>query len=129
MATHATGTIDAFGDPLAFRARQGTARPAVVRNVAGRDVFTVEARQLAHHPKEAVVTEGDAGSAWRITSDEGRHLSGTDLAPFPLGVFNAGLHGDLYNRLIASAPVAGIDIDELRIHLDNRYSLHSRSRE
>jgi hypothetical protein len=35
-------------------------------------------------------------------------LSGTDLAPFPLGVFNAGLHGDLYNRLIASAPVAGM---------------------
>ncbi len=123
MTTQPAGTIDAFGDPLAFRTRPGSARPPVVRNVAGRDVFTIEARQLAHHQKEAVVTEGDAGSAWRITSDEGRHLSGTDLAPFPLGVFNAGLHGDLYNRLIASAPVAGIDIDELRIHLDNRYSL------
>ena len=123
MAMNATDTIDAFGDPLAFRARQGTERPAVVRNAAGQDVFTVEARQMAHHQKEAVVTEGSSGSAWRITSDEGLHLSGTDLAPFPLGVFNAGLHGDLYNRLLASAPVAGIDIDDLRIHLDNRYSL------
>lgn len=123
MASNATDTIDAFGDPLAFRARQGTERPAVVRNAAGQDVFIVEARQMAHHQKEAVVTEGSTGSAWRITSDEGRHLSGTDLAPFPLGVFNAGLHGDLHNRLLASAAVAGIDIDDLRIHLDNRYSL------
>ncbi len=123
MTTHAAGTIDAFGDPLTFRARQGSARPAVLRNTAGQDVFTVEARQMAHHQKEAVVTEGASGSAWRLTSDEGRHLSGTDLAPFPLGIFNAGLHGDLFNRLLATAAAAGLPVDDLRIHLDNRYSL------
>jgi uncharacterized OsmC-like protein len=123
MATNAHDTIDGFGDPLAFRARQGTARPAVVRNTAGLDVFTVEARQMAHHQKEAVVSEGATGSAWRITSDEGRHLSGTDLAPFPLGVFNAGLHGDLHNRLLATAEAAGVAFEDLRVCLDNRYSL------
>jgi uncharacterized OsmC-like protein len=123
MAAQPHDTIDAFGDPLAFRVRQGTARPSVIRNAAGQDVFKVEARQMAHHQKEAVVTEGSEGSAWRITSDEGRHLSGTDLAPFPLGVFNAGLHGDLYNRLLTTATASGVAVDDLRIHLDNRYSL------
>jgi len=123
MATNTNDTIDAFGDPLAFRARQGTERPSVIRNAAGHDVFTVEARQMAHHQKEAVVTEGASGSAWRITSDEGKHLSGTDLAPFPLGVFNAGLHGDLHNRLLATAAASGVAFDDLRICLDNRYSL------
>ena len=60
----------------------------------------VEARKLAGHQKEAVVHEGSAGSRWRLASDEGKHLTGTDLAPFPLGFFNAGLHGDVMGRIL-----------------------------
>jgi uncharacterized OsmC-like protein len=116
-------TIDAFGDPLAFKVMQGAARPAVTRNEAGTDVFKVEARHLTHHQKEAVVTEGATGSAWRIASDEGPQLGGTNLAPFPLGVFNAGLHGDLVNRILAVARASALPIDDLRLYLENRYSL------
>lgn len=125
MSATAAATLDAFGDPLAFKVRAATTpAPAPVRDsLAGRDVFVVEARQLAHHQKEAVVTQGANGSAWRVTSDEGRHLNGTDLAPFPLGVFNAGLHGDLIHRMLATATARGIALHDLRIHLDNRYSL------
>jgi len=123
MSANAKNTIDAFGDPLAFKVRQGTARPAVLRGEAGIDVFKVEARHLSHHQKEAVVTEGETGSAWRIASDEGPQLGGTNLAPFPLGVFNAGLHGDLANRILATARASLIPIDDLKIYLDNRYSL------
>jgi len=123
MSATTADTLDAFGDPLAFKVRAATA-PAPVRDtLAGRDVFVVEARQLAHHQKEAVVTQGANGSAWRVTSDEGRHLNGTDLAPFPLGVFNAGLHGDLIHRVLAAATARGVALHDLRIHLDNRYSL------
>jgi hypothetical protein len=89
-----TDTIDMHGDPLGFKLRQGAASSPLAR-----DVIKVEARQMAGHQKEAIVTDGAAGSAWRLTSDEGRHLKGTDLAPFPLGFFNAGLQGDLYQRL------------------------------
>jgi hypothetical protein len=86
-------TIDAYGDPLAFRLRQGRGRSPLLGT--GRDVIKVEARQLAGHQKEAVVTEGAKGNAWRLTSDEGKHLRGSDLAPFPLGFFNAGMQSDL----------------------------------
>ncbi|MGB8433839.1 MAG: hypothetical protein WCE38_06260, partial [Burkholderiales bacterium] len=86
MAT--VDSIEGSGFPLGFKLRQGKARAGIVSGVTGRDVFKVEARQLAGHQKEAVVTEGASGSSWRIVSDEGRHLKGTDLAPFPLGYFN-----------------------------------------
>jgi hypothetical protein len=50
-----TDTIDMHGDPLAFRLRQGRGRSPLLGG--GRDVIKVEARQLAGHQKEAVVTE------------------------------------------------------------------------
>jgi hypothetical protein len=114
-----TDTIDMNGDPLAFRFRQGRAPlPA-----SGRSTIRVEARQMAGHQKEAVVTEGDGGNAWRLTSDEGRHLKGTDLAPFPLGFFNAGLQADLYGWLRRLAVARGIALDRVVIGVVNHYWL------
>jgi len=116
-----TDTIDMNGDPLAFRLRQGRARPRLLG--AGRDVIKVEARQMASHQKEAVVTEGADGGAWRLTSDEGKHLKGTDLAPFPLGFFNAGMQADLYGRMRAIAAQRGIALDSVAIRAVNHYWL------
>jgi hypothetical protein len=116
-----TDTIDMHGDPLGFKFRQGSAQPPLTG--PGRDVIKVEARQMAGHQKEGVVTDGQAGSAWRLTSDEGVHLKGTDLAPFPLGFFNAGLQGDLYRRLAALAAERGIALDDLEIGVVNHYWL------
>ena len=101
-------TIDGLGDPLAFRLRDGRGRSPLLGS--GRDAIKVEARQLAGHQKEAVVTEGADGSAWRLTSDEGKHLRGTDLAPFPLGFFNAGMQSDLYGRIRTLAAARGIEL-------------------
>lgn len=108
--------IDRHGDPLAFEFRRGTDR-APLPTGGGRAVFTVEARHLAHHQKEAIVTEGARGSAWRLASDEGRQLKGTDLAPFPLGYFNAGMQADLYRSMRELAPQHGITLDGLHIRL------------
>lgn len=116
-----TDNIEGLGHPLGFRQARGARRPGVLHAPPSRDVFTVEARQLAGHQKEAVVTEGDRGSAWRITSDEGKHLRGTDLAPFPLGFFNAGLHSDLINRILDLAQARSIPVDDLGIDLDTFY--------
>ena len=116
-----TDTIDHHGDPLAFRLRQGRGQSPLLGS--GRDVIAVEARQLAGHQKEAVVTQGADGSAWRLTSDEGRHLRGTDLAPFPLGFFNAGTQGDLYGRIQILAAARNIALDHVEIRVANHYWL------
>jgi len=115
-----TDTIDMHGDPLAFKFRQGGVSPLAGH---GRDVIKVEARQMALHQKEAVVTDGTNGAAWRLSSDEGTHLKGTDLAPFPLGFFNAGMQGDLYRRLRNLAAEQSITLDGLEIELINHYWL------
>src|SRR5258708_36250992 len=114
-------TIDLHGDPLAFRLRQGRGRSPLLGT--GRDVIKVEARQLAGHQKEAVVTQGADGSAWRLTSDEGKHLRGTDLAPFPLGFFNAGMQSDLYGRIRTLAATRSIALDDVEIRVTNHYWL------
>ena len=116
-----TDTIDMHGDPLAFKLRQGRGRSPLL--AGGRDVIKVEARQLAGHQKEAVVTEGADASAWRLTSDEGRHLRGTDLAPFPLGFFNAGMQSDLAGRVRALAATRNIALDQIEIRVANHYWL------
>jgi uncharacterized OsmC-like protein len=122
MDPKSTDTLDAHGDPLAFKLRQGTRRSPLIA-ASGRDVIKVEARQMAGHQKEAVVTEGADGSAWRLTSDEGKHLRGTDLAPFPLGFFNAGMQSDLYGRIRTLAATRNIALDEVAIRVTNHYWL------
>ena len=115
-------TIDGQGYPLVFKVRQGTG-PLPLLSAGGRDTIKVEARQLAHHQKEAIVTGGAAASTWRFPSDEGVHLKGTDLAPFPLGFFNAGMQSDLYGKIRALAPARGIALDDVHIRLVNHYWL------
>jgi uncharacterized OsmC-like protein len=114
-------TIDSHGNPLAFQLRQGGGWSPLCSS--GSDTIKVEARQMAGHQKEAVITEGADGSAWRLTSDEGKHLRGTDLAPFPLGFFNAGMQSDLYGRIRTLAAASGIDLGAVEIRVANHYWL------
>src|SRR5262249_42265812 len=121
MNPRLTDTIEMHADPLAFRLRRGRGRSTLLD---GRhDVIKVGGRQLAGHQKEAVVTEGRDGSAWRLTSDEGKHLRGTDRAPFPLGFFNAGMQADLYGRIRSLAASRNITLDDVAIHVTNHYWL------
>ena len=78
---------------------------------------------MSGHQKEAVVSVGKNGSAWRLTSDEGKHLRGTDLAPFPLGFFNAGLQSDLYGRMRDLALSGGVTLGNVGIRVVNHYWL------
>jgi uncharacterized OsmC-like protein len=114
-------TIEGSGFPIGFKYRQGTARPKILGAGPARDVYVTEVRTLAGYQKEGIVHEGDTGSAWRLATDEGLHLGGADVAPFPLGFFNAGLHGDLIGRLVAIARARGIQIDDLKLDLKNGY--------
>jgi hypothetical protein len=117
-------TIDSSGYPLAFKTRQGSVRSPILAAETGRDVFVTEVRSLTGYQKEAVVTEGAGGSAWRMTTDEGKHIKGTDLAPFPLGFFNAGLHADLVKRILTIAAARGLAAPDVQIDLQNFYFLN-----
>lgn len=116
-----TDSIEGSGYPLAFKVKQGSERPSVLGAGEGRDTFVVESRQMFGYQKEGVLHEGATGSVWRMATDEGKHLGGTDLAPFPLGFFNAGLHGDLINRILTIAKARDIQIDDLKLDLWNGY--------
>jgi uncharacterized OsmC-like protein len=116
--------IDAHGHPICFKIAQGSVRSPVVTGAAGsRDTMLLEVRQAGHHQKESVIREGASGSAWRMASDEGVHLKGTDLAPFPLGYFNAGLQADLAGRVVKLAGQRGVAVKSLSMKLKNGYSL------
>lgn len=113
--------IDGTGYPLAFKVQTGRRAATVVGAAPARDVFRVEARTMGGHQKEVVVTEGAGGATWRLTSDEGAILKGTDLAPFPLAFYNAGLHADFANRALAIARATGVPLTIDGITLNNQY--------
>ena len=114
--------IDAFGHPLGFKVNKTAANSNLTLNKIGREIIKVEACHLMGHQREAILTEG-CGNSWRLTSDEGKHLKGTDLAPFPFGYFNAGLQADLLNRIRYHATVLNIHLSDLHLKLDNEYWL------
>ena len=116
-----SGSLSDPGVPLGFRVEAGDPAAGLRGAGAGRAVYVVEARKLRLHQKEAVVRQGAGGGRWRLASDEGRHLRGTDLAPFPLGFFNAGLQADLMGRIAALAAARGTALDELGLALRNGY--------
>jgi uncharacterized OsmC-like protein len=116
-------TFSVEAGPLAFKLRPGRRRLRLADGAPAREIFKVDARHVGGHVREAVVSAGDDGSAWRMLSDEGLHLRGSDLAPFPFGYFNAGLQGDLMRCLRNAAAARGVALDALDITLDNEYWL------
>jgi len=112
--------IETSGYPLAFRVEDGV-RPTLLGSGDGQSLYTTEARLFGGHQKEAIVREGEGGPKWRMTSDEGKHLNGSDLAPFPLGFFNAGMQGDLLSRIASRASSAGIPMANVRLSVRNFY--------
>ena len=122
LSAPVTDTIESSGFPLCFKVSQGETRPAVLGLADSRDRFTVQARAMGGHQKEAVVTDGAAGSTWRMVSDEGAGLKGTDLAPFPLGFMAAGLQADLLSRLSLLAAAEHIRLENLQSDLINHYA-------
>ena len=86
--------------------------------------FTSHTRQMDILQKESIGYEGDLNStSFRLTSDEGKHLNGTDLAPFPLGFFNASIHGDIVGTVMKQATSQGLKIDNIDCEVLNSYYL------
>ena len=64
--------------PLGFLINKGS----TTNNDDLNKTFVSHTRQMSQLQKETIGYEGDLDShSWRLTSDEGGHLKGTDLAP------------------------------------------------
>ncbi len=114
-------SIDKDNYPLGFLFKKGEKQPNIVQGKTGATTFTTHARQMALFQKEALVKEGNEGSTWRLSSDEGKHLLGTDIAPFPLGFFNAALHGDLTGRIRQFSKRDNILLEKIDMEVSNFY--------
>ncbi len=83
-----------------------------------------ELRSLSGMQKEAIVSPvAGAQPSWRMMSDEGPYLNGTDLAPFPLGFFTAGQQFCLMTQVLRLARGGGLQLDSLELSQDNYYSM------
>jgi uncharacterized OsmC-like protein len=109
-------------DPTFFRVAEAT-RPSEAPTSAFTAIH-VEGRALDGMQKEAIVSQvAPVGATWRMVSDEGPYLNGTDLAPFPLAFFTAGQQFCLMSHIWRLANRRGIAIDSLDVGHDNRYSM------
>ncbi len=117
-------SIESSGLPLVFEvANPDTELPAgPSTSDAARSSRTV-VRALTGMQKEAVVTLLPDGTTWRLVSDEGPYLNGTDLAPFPLAFFAAGMQFCFISEVLHSAGRRGLNLDTVELELDNRYSM------
>lgn len=99
-------------------------RPGPPLPSPGVIAWRVEVRSLERMQKEAIVsTPAGSGPSWRMMSDEGPYLNGTDLAPFPLGFFTAGQQFCLMTQLLRLARAEGLSLASLALSQDNRYSM------
>lgn len=115
-----TPSIESSGYPLVFRV---AGLPVVADETPGTTWLRTEVRALTGMQKEAVVTLGASGRRWRMVSDEGPYLNGTDLAPFPLAFYTAGMQFCFLSRLRQVARARGVDIGSPTLAQDNFYSM------
>jgi len=83
----------------------------------------VHARALDGMQKEAVAQCEPGGATWRLVCDEGPWLNGTDLAPFPLAFFAAGLAASCLSEFMAEAKERLIPVTRLELHQDNFFTM------
>lgn len=101
-------------------------RVTVPRRAGGGDsaALRVDVQSLEGMQKEAIVTQLVGGEwAWRMASDEGPYLNGTDLAPFPLAFFAAGLQFSLFDEILRHADLAGIRLRRVTMRQDTFYTM------
>ena len=111
------------GYPPVFKVAPDSAKLLVLHDAGEAVAIRIAARALPGMQKEAVVRYGMNDAVWRILCDEGPWLNGTDLAPFPLGYFSAGLAASYLSEFMSHARQQGVRIHALQVKVDSRYSM------
>ncbi len=115
-------SIQSLGSPLVFRvqapgfAATDTLAPNELR-VRSR------VRSLQGMQKEALVHDGPSATVWRMVSDEGPYLDGTDLAPFPLAFYTAGVVFSFMTEALRHAVQLGVEVESLALTSDHYYTM------
>jgi uncharacterized OsmC-like protein len=116
-------SIESSAYPLVFQA-EASALNLLPLEVADENIhIRTMARALAGMQKEALIQYGPTGRLWRVVCDEGPWLNGTDLAPFPLAFFTAGLAASFMSAFLDEATNRGIRIDSARLGQDNFFTM------
>lgn len=118
-------SIEESGFPLVFKLPSGdwSELPGSAEREAGQMAVRAYVRALTGMQKEAVVHYGPTGAAWRMVSDEGPYLNGTDLAPFPLAFFTAGMAFSFMSEILRHAAAHHVPIESLKLIQDNFYTM------
>lgn len=116
-------SIESSGYPLVFRVADDPSRAGASGGEdSERLALRAEVRALEGMQKEAVVTL-DSGARWRMVSDEGPYLNGTDLAPFPLAFFTAGMQFSFLSQLLQGARALSVRVGSVALAQDNFYTM------
>ena len=113
-------SIENLGAPLAFRACSAEER--VAKQTSGIWLRT-EVRALEGMQKEVLVWNEAHSTLWRMVSDEGPYLQGTDLAPFPLAFYTAGVVFALMTEVVRHAASQSVEIESLSVTSDHYYTM------
>ena len=111
--------------PLVFKVDSpGTTDATGTADAVSHVSFRVDVRSLAGMQKEAIVRQlSPTGTVWRMVSDEGPYLNGTDLAPFPLAFFAAGLTFCHMSQLLRLCRAAHVAVRALDVNQDTKYTM------
>lgn len=115
--------IESSPYPLAFKANLSDGFPSAAASCVENVNVSAVTRALEGMQKECILHYGPTNAVWRVVCDEGPWLNGTDLAPFPLGFFTAGLVASYMSEFIRHSKSANIEIDDLEVMVDNHYSM------
>ncbi len=118
---HAAPSIQSLGTPLAFRVRVPEFATATEDTAELR--IRSEVRSLEGMQKEALVRDGPSGTVWRMVSDEGPYLEGTDLAPFPLAFYTAGIVFSFMTETLRHAAQLDVEVESLALTSDHYYTM------
>lgn len=116
-------SIESIGHPLGYKVKKDANPFPALSGAEGEIAVHVVARALEGMQKEALVQYGPNDSVWRMVSDEGPYLNGTDLAPFPLAFFSAGMAFSFLSELGRHAAARGIDMRSISVAQDNFYTM------
>lgn len=119
----ATVSVEPIAYPINDKPSSSQESENVRAESAGGAAFCVRARSLSRMLKEALVSPLGPGRSWRMLSDEGPYLNGTDLAPFPLGFFAAGLQFSFLEQIVRRAASMDVEIESLECAQDTWYTM------
>lgn len=116
-------SIESIGHPLVFKVDKRSAALELPPYKSGEIAVRLMARALEGMQKEAIVHHGPSNTVWRMVCDEGPYLNGTDLAPFPLAFYAAGMAFSFLSEIFRHAESYGVKLKSLSLIQDNFYTM------